>query len=329
MPIVGHKKQINYLNNILKNKEQMPHAFLFVGPDKIGKKTIALEFIRSIQCEKSEGLGKHCNECMACDQQDRVSADFLLIEPDRTEKGDLKEIGISKIRSLIDFAGDRPVSNPFKIAIIDEAHNMTQEAQNALLKVLEEPKGDKVIFLVSSRVENFLDTILSRVYSIKFNFASDEEISKVLDAMPLKYIQNLKDILGIAGLRPGLVYDLSQKEELIKKYGKIIDDFFDFAKADLNDRFNYIEKCNQLKDFDIRKLLDSWIMILRFALFQKSQIYDLIDDSKMKKRLAEYSEKRTIKNISGSLCLAQEIYFLGKSTNINQRLAFEMLALAL
>lgn len=327
--IIGHKKQIGYLNNILKNKEAIPHAFLFVGPDKIGKKTIALEFIKSIQCEKSEGLGKHCSKCMACDQQGRVSADFLLIEPDRNEKGDLKEIGISKIRSLIDFASDRPISNPFKIAIIDEAHNMTQEAQNALLKVLEEPKGDKVIFLVSSNAENFLDTILSRVYSIKFNFVSDEEISKALDSMPSEYIQDLKDILGIAGLRPGLVYDLSQKEELIKKYGKINDDFFDFAKADLNDRFKYIEKYNQLKDFDVRKLLDSWIMILRFALFQKAQIYDLIDDSKMKKRLAEFGEKRTIKNISGSLRLAQEIYFLGKSTNINQRLALEMLALAL
>lgn len=307
----------------------MPHAFLFVGPDKIGKKTVALEFIKSIQCEKSGELGKHCNECAVCDQQNRVSADFLLIEPDRSESGDSKEIGISQIRSLIDFAGSRPVSSPFKIMIIDEAHNMTHEAQNALLKVLEEPKGDKIIFLVGFGTENFLDTILSRVYPIKFNFVTEKDMSEILDLAPSKYAKDLKNILDIAGLRPGFAHNLLQEEELIKKYGKSMDDFFDFAKADLNNRFKYIEKCNQLKDFDVRKLLDSWIMILRSALFQKAQIYDLIKDDEIKKRLAEFGERRSIKNISSSLRLIQDIYFLNKSTNINQRLAMEMLALSL
>lgn len=327
--IIGHKKQIKYLNNILKDKDSVPHAFLFLGADKIGKKKVALEFIRSIQCESSEKIGELCDECAACNQQDRASADFLLVEPDKDNDGNIKEIGIGKIRTLKEFIGGHPVASRFKVAVVDMADLMTHEAQNALLKVLEEPKGDKVIFLINSNVDSVLETILSRVYLIRFNLVSKDEISEVLNGMPKKNIKDVERMIRMGNFRPGVIYDFLDDPKMQAEYDDIINGFMKFAGSDLNDRFKYIEKISQSKNFNLVKMMDIWAIILRQALFQKAQVYDLMDNGELENDLADFIKKREMKDIAESLRLAQEIGFLGSSTNVNQRLAFEVFALNL
>lgn len=318
----------------------MPHAFLFLGADKIGKKKVVMEFIKSIQCEKSEKVGDLCGDCPACSQQDRASADFFMIEPDKDSEGGaaglrqgydgpMKEIGIGKIRILKEFIGGHAVINKFKIAVIDMADLMTHEAQNALLKILEEPKGDKIIFLISSNVGNLLETILSRVYPIKFNLISKEEISEILNNIPKKNIKDVQRMIEVGNFKPGIIYDYLDNPKLQDEYNNIVDGFIKFTAVDLNDRFKYIEKISQSKSFDLRKIMDVWAIILRQALFQKVQVCDLMDNSELKDNLADFIGKREVKDIARSLQLAQDIYFLSKSTNINQRLAMEMLALSL
>lgn len=327
--IIGHKKQIKYLDNILKSKDSIPHAFLFLGADKIGKRKVVLEFIKSIQCENSKEIGRLCNDCLACSQQDRASADFLMVEPDKDSDGNKKEIGIGKIRALKEFIGGHPVSNKFKIAVIDMADLMTHEAQNALLKVLEEPKGDKVIFLISSDSDGLLETILSRVYLIRFGSMSKDEILEILTDIPKKNIKDAEQMIRSGNFTPGIIYDFLNDPKLLEEYGEMVDGFLKFANYDLNDRFRYIEKISQSKGFDLKKIMDLWAIILRQALFQKAKVYDLIDDDELGYRLSDFVGKKEMKDIASSLALAQEIGFLGSSTNVNQRLAFEIFALAL
>lgn len=338
--IIGHKKQIGYLNKILENKEAMPHSFLFVGPEKVGKKTIALEFIKSIQCEKSARIGELCGKCLGCEQIGRVSADFLMVEPERDENGSAKEISIAKIRALKTFLADRPATNKFKVAIIDDAHLMTHEAQNALLKSLEEPKGDKILFLITSGPENLLGTILSRVYMMKFNLVAEEDIEEIVGLDSRRSLSrtairdgNDKDsiysILKITDFRPGVVFDCLADKGVLEEYNKIIDDFFTFVGADLNERFKYVEKKAKSDDFNVKALLDNWTAILRLALLQKTQSYGLIEGSEFKKRLSNFSDKKNVADIVDALKLAQEISFLTGATNVNKRLAMEMLAISL
>lgn len=354
--IIGHKKQIGYLNKILENKEAMPtgrqampHSFLFVGPEKVGKKTIALEFIKSIQCEKSVKIGELCGKCLGCEQIGRVSADFFMVEPERDENGSAKEISIAKIRALKTFLADRPATNKFKVAIINDAHLMTHEAQNALLKSLEEPKGDKILFLITSSPENLLGTILSRAYMMKFNLVAKEDIKEIIepdfrgDGNPSVPRQNdlvglaaraddkdsIYSILKITDFRPGVVFDCLADKGVLEEYNKIIDDFFTFAGADLNERFKYVEKKAKSDDFNVKALLDNWTAILRLALFQKTQSYGLIEGSEFKKRLSNFSDKKNVADIADALKLAQEISFLAGATNVNKRLAMEILAISL
>lgn len=313
----------------------MPHAFLFVGPDKIGKKTIALEFIKSIQCEKNNKIGEFCGECIGCQQIGRVSADFFKVEPERDESGNFKEIGIKEIRNLKTFLSERPATNKFKTAIIDDAHMMTHEAQNALLKSLEEPKGDKILFLITSSPENLLETILSRAYTIKFNLVAEEDIVGLDSRRSLSVMaggdgkDSIRSMLKIADFRPGIVFDCLSDKNVLAEYNRMTDDFFAFAGFDLNERFKYIEKKAKTDDFNIKKMLDSWTMILRLALFQKIQSCGLMDDSEFKERLLNFSDKKSVADIVNVLKLTQEISFLSSATNVNKRLAMEMLAINL
>lgn len=322
--IIGHKKQIGYLNKILENKGQISHAFLFSGPEKIGKKTISLEFIKSIQCEKSGKIGELCGQCIGCEQIGRASADFLAVMPAKSDvSGVVSEIGIGAIRNLRNFMSARPMSNRFKIALIDDAHLMTREAQNALLKILEEPSGDKIIFLISQNQENLLSTILSRLYQMKFNFVAEKDI---LMSVKDKDADKAKKLFKIFGGRPGLIEGLSAHSE---DFMRIADDFFKFAASDTDTRFRYIEKISKDKNLNMPILLEKWIMILRFALFQKAGFYDLMGDIELENYLNNFASHREMKNISGALNLAQKLHFLSASYNINQRLAMEMLALEL
>lgn len=326
MSIVGHKKQIKYLNNILKNKDSLPHAFLFVGPEKIGKRTIALEFIKSIQCEKSDDFGKFCGGCSGCRQIGNAGADFLFIDQASSGKG--QEIGISSVRELKSFFGSRPIHGRFKVAVIDNANNMTIEAQNALLKILEEPSGDKLFFLLCSNPDGLLKTIVSRVCPLRFFDISKKETEEMLDGFSLtkeKYLK-IKNILPVVGGKPGAIKDVERDDNILDDRRKMTEDFFRFVESDLDGRFNYIERMIKMEDFNLSFLLENWMVLAQEALFQKIQKYDLmnIDES-----LREFIRERDVLYISKFLKSANAIHCLIKETNANQRLAFEMLAISL
>ncbi len=324
MQIVGHKKQIGYLDNILKNKQALPHAFLFFGPDKIGKKTIALEFIKSIQCDKSNQIGRLCGDCAGCRQPIGINADFLFIKSSDPDDG--KEIGIASIRELKSFMGSKPLHGGHKIAVIDQADNMTQEAQNALLKILEEPSGDKLFFLSSSNPDKLLKTIVSRVCAIKFSFVSQEEVSELISSIGASKSTEIESLLPVIGNRPGMIFDLMSNPEVLKDRIKIIDDFFKFAGSGINERFNYIEKASKSEDFNLGFLLENWMMILRLALFKKVQTCDLIDEDDL---LYEFVKMMDKKAIARALRVANNVHSLSAGTNVNQRLAFEIFAINL
>lgn len=131
MQIVGHEKQWEFLKQSAELNKS-PHAYLFSGQEKLGKRTLALEWASLI-------FNK--------DLQKSPHPDLILIEPRN------REIQIAQIRNLSWKLSLRPYSAPFKIAIIDQAHLMNQEAQTSLLKTLEEPRGKTFLILISNYPE--------------------------------------------------------------------------------------------------------------------------------------------------------------------------------
>ncbi len=160
--IVGHQQQLETLRQSLE-KNRLHHAFLFLGPEGVGKRTVALSLAMAVQC--LEKVGDFCGGCPNCTQI-RVGhhPDVRLIEPLPGKK----EIGIQQVRELERELNFHPFSGRKKIAILDPATLMNASAQNALLKTLEEPPRDSLLILVSTGAGGLLPTLLSRCLRLSF-----------------------------------------------------------------------------------------------------------------------------------------------------------------
>ena len=155
------------------NNEKYSHSYLFLGISGIGKKMIAKEFAKMILCG---GEKKYCNKCKSCIEfSSGNNPDFAEINPDGNN------VKIEQIRELQRKIVEQPIISNKKVYIIDEADSMTKEAQNCLLKTLEEPPEFAVIILIGSNESNFLSTIKSRCTIIKFNSIPSEQVKNYIE----------------------------------------------------------------------------------------------------------------------------------------------------
>jgi DNA polymerase III subunit delta' len=160
--IVGHEKQIETLRQSLVNG-RLHHAYLFIGPDGVGKRTLALALAQAIHCTELES--DFCGGCGACRAVQKGNhADVRLLEP----LSNKRDISIQQVRELEKALSLRSFSGRQKVAIIDPATLMNWPAQNALLKTLEEPPQGCVLMLVASNAGGLLPTVRSRALAFSF-----------------------------------------------------------------------------------------------------------------------------------------------------------------
>lgn len=154
---------------------ELPHAFLFAGPKGTGKTSAARILAKVVNCEKNaKKLGEPCNKCASC--KAITAGNYLdVIEFDAASNR-----GIDDVRSLKDKIVLSPVEGRKKVYIIDEAHMMTTEAFNALLKTLEEPPAHVMFILATTDPHKLPDTIQSRLTTVVFQKANKDEIARML-----------------------------------------------------------------------------------------------------------------------------------------------------
>ena len=172
--ILGHEQIIEHLQNAIKT-DKVSHAYILDGPDMSGKKMIADAFSMTLQCEK-KGT-EPCMECHSCKQAlGKNQPDIIYLQHEKPNT-----ISVDDIRSQINNdIGVKPYSSPYKVYIVDEAEKMNVQAQNALLKTIEEPPAYAVILLLTNNAEIFLPTILSRCVRLSLKAVPDEKIKKYL-----------------------------------------------------------------------------------------------------------------------------------------------------
>ncbi|QQG41485.1 MAG: DNA polymerase III subunit gamma/tau [Candidatus Woesebacteria bacterium] len=233
---------------------QIPHAFLFAGPKGTGKTSAARILAKIINCEevaKSEKLKvKSYEPCDKCEQCISITKGNNL---DVVEMDAASHRGIDDVRTLKDAVKLSPVKANKKIYIIDEAHMLTTEASNALLKTLEEPPEHVVFILATTNPEKLIDTIRSRTTFIRFRKASSEEIRQSLtrvikgenlDIDP----KTLEDIAGAANgsFRDAvkLLEQVSVEGNKFLEKGKAqgVEEFVNFLyKKDLDSALNFVK----------------------------------------------------------------------------------------
>ena len=172
--VVGHKDIIKYMKNAVEQKK-LSHAYILNGQRGSGKKLLARLFAMTLQCESGES--EPCGTCRSCLQANSGNQpDIITITHEKPSS-----ISVDDIREQLN--GDimiKPYSSPYKIYIIPDADLMTVQAQNALLKTLEEPPKYAVIFLLTENADSLLATIRSRCVMLKLRNIKDKLVKKYL-----------------------------------------------------------------------------------------------------------------------------------------------------
>jgi DNA polymerase-3 subunit delta' len=207
--IYGHEKKIETIRKALAQK-RIGHAYIFSGISAVGKKNLALEFAKALNCEKGDTLHDSCGECSSCRKiQRRSHPDVFSVEADG------QFIRIDAIREIQEQMKCKPLEAKQRVFIIDDADKMNDQAANALLKILEEPSSSNMLILVTSRPYSMPSTIISRCQHMRFNPLRFDIVAKFLvDRMGM---DNQKALLlaALSGGSLGRATELNKEDIVI------------------------------------------------------------------------------------------------------------------
>ncbi len=278
--IIGNNEIKENLKKSLENNKTS-HSYLFIGIEGIGKKIIAKEFAKSILCinrEKSKSEADKeknliCNNCKSCIEFDtNNNPDFYVITPEGNS------IKIEQIREMQKKVAEKPIISKNKVYIIDESDKMTKEAQNSLLKVLEEPPEYVTIILIAENENMILSTIKSRCTILHFKQIPNSELKNFLkNNYNIEILE--ENILDSFQGSIGKALKLKDKKENLRQIYKLIKDI---KNSDIIELTKMAEILYKEKD-DIQDLLEYINTVLinqKENTYQYAQCVEVIEDTK-------------------------------------------------
>lgn len=292
--ILGNKKITEQLTNSIKIGN-ISHSYLFLGTQGIGKKMIAKEFAKMILCTSED---KYCGVCKSCIEFDTDNnPDFSIIEPDGNS------IKIDQIREFQKKVSEKPIISQRKVYIINDSDKMTVEAQNCLLKTLEEPPEFVTIILVGTNENAFLSTIKSRCMILHFEEISEEEILKYLEENYQIKINSQIMIKAFQG-SIGKAIELKDKQE---QYEKIENLIYGLEKMDVVDLVNKAEFLYSSKD-DKTEILDYMEVILMDIAKTSNKYAQTIE-------IVEQTKKRLAANANYDMSIDNMLFKIWETVN--------------
>ena len=226
----GHQNIKRLLDLQLKSGK-FPHAYLFFGPEGLGKKMLSLELAAKIL--GTEKLSNH--------------PDFAILDQE-------EEIGVERMQQFMEGLGFKPFMGKYKVAIVNNAQLMNTQSSNALLKTLEEPSASTILILISAN-KNLLPTIISRCQVFNFNAFTVNQLRDFAKEGNLKADEKL---LKLSFGSVGKLMQLQDTQNFVDEENKITD--FEKLKAGhMADRLTAISQYAELETPDLRRLFNSWL----------------------------------------------------------------------
>jgi DNA polymerase-3 subunit delta' len=319
--MLGHQWAVNLLRGNLA-RGRMRHAYLFIGPEGVGRRTLAIRMVQALNCIRQPAPGEPCGECHTCDRIARMEYPDLAIVQAERRGGTLK---VDQVRDLQRSLALAPYEGRYRVALLlrfEEAH---RSASNALLKTLEEPPPQVVMLLTANNVERLLPTIVSRCEVIRLRPVPLETVVQGLHTtwkIPQKKAENLAHI---SGGRPGYAIRLFQNPEHMTQRLTWIEEQYHLINASRVERFDYIDPLYKDKE-RLRSILLVWISLWRDVLLAATGAPTPItnlDQTRQVESLAERFGLDTARKFI--LSLERTINLLER--NVNPRLVVEILML--
>ena len=279
--ILGNEKNKNILEKSIKSNKTS-HSYIFWGTEGIGKKLIAKEFAKRILCLEQQENCK-CKSCIEFDTDN--NPDFQLIEPN---EGKVK---IEQIREMQRKVAEKPIISNKKVYIIENSDTMTTEAQNCLLKTLEEPPEYITIILICTNEDNLLSTIKSRCTRMYFEPIDSEEIKKFI-GKNYPELQISENIIDLSQGSIGKTLKLNENKNIYENIEKI---FLSMQNKDLIEIVQMSEEIYKTKE-EINSILDYMNVVLLKLGKQNIKYIRCIE-------IVEQTKKRLKANSNYDMCI--------------------------
>ena len=229
--LIGNDKIKDILKESVK-KGNILHSYLFVGNEGIGKFHFAKEFAKMILCFYKNG----CNQCKSCKEFDTDNhPDFLVVEPEGNT------IKVEQIRQMISKIIEKPIISDKKVYIVNDSDKMTEEAQNTLLKTLEEPPENIIIILIAEKEEKILSTIKSRCTKITFQPIEQDKLKEILKKQ-YQYENISEHLLTFFNGSIKKALNVKEKKEVYEQIEKMVLGIKQMNKIGMLNQKNNIDK---------------------------------------------------------------------------------------
>jgi len=311
--MIGHEWAINLLSQHLATSK-VRHAYLFTGPDAVGKRTLALSFAQALNCEAPPAPGETCGECRACrmipkqkypdlhvvevgqlDRKVDVKSDLQVVKGQhgndaKDMRRESSEVKVKQIRLLQRQLALTPYEGRWRVALLLRFWEASSNAANALLKTLEEPSPQVVLLLTARSAESLFPTIVSRCEVIPLRTLARAELEAGLVARGIAD-DRASLLAGLSAGRPGWALQLAENPEQLERRTALLEDLFSLLGKTRGERFNYAAMFKPSRRESLSKVreravetLETWlslwrdVMIIAFGAMASEQNPDRRSD---------------------------------------------------
>ena len=305
------------------------HAYLIVGPPQVGKRTLALDMARALNCLSTEDIP--CGTCIQCA---RVAAgqhaDVRVISiQSGAESTSRTEIGIDEVRDLQRQASLKPYEGSHRVFVVDGAQQMSEEAANALLKTLEEPPPQVVIILLSPQEDALLPTVRSRCRRLELRPLAVSEVASVLAGTHSVEAPEAERLARLSMGRLGWALSALEDASMVEEHTEEVAGIAELSAGDLEARFAYASELASLHFSNrstVREALHGWLRWWRDLLLINEGagefVYNVDWRESLDRQASQLSTRQAVEVIRSLLRTLDAL-----EDNANARLALEVLML--
>jgi DNA polymerase-3 subunit delta' len=328
--VIGQAKAVSLLKHSLE-AETLSHAYLFIGPQHVGKMTLALNLAQALNCQAEDKPCLQCPSCQKIAAGTHSDVQVIRLDYDKEEEIEKKSISVEQIDGILHDASLPPFEGKHKVFIINEAELLSIGAANRLLKTLEEPESKITFILLTTSEHRLLKTIVSRCQRIELSPMPLAEEAKALTENFKVDPERARLLAGLSHRCIGWAMAAAKDEKLLTQRQEVLNQIIALIKGDYEERFSYVGRLaagfNQNRGA-VYEILDTWRDFWRDLMLLKIDCTDMITNIDMKDELEKIASGYSLNQIRNYIKSIESVALQLKQ-NVNARLALEVLMLDL